>query len=66
MCAGWSGGGGDKLSRAFVFANSGWAEAALAHVWSGTSAGPDGNYLMGFRFGMLQFRPLGRLKKIAT
>lgn len=32
---GWIGGGGDKLSRAIVFATSGWAEAMVAHVWSG-------------------------------
>jgi hypothetical protein len=33
---GWIGGGGDKLSRAIVFAStSTWAEAAIAHVWSG-------------------------------
>ena len=44
--AGWVGGGGDKLSRAFVFANSNWAQAAIAHVWSGISAGVDGNYLL--------------------
>ena len=33
--AGWIGGGGDKLSRAVVMANSTWAEAAFGHVWSG-------------------------------
>ncbi|MBI4502574.1 MAG: Ig-like domain-containing protein [Gemmatimonadetes bacterium] len=44
--AGWIGGGGDKLTRAFVFANGNWAQAAIAHVWSGISAGPDGNYLL--------------------
>ena len=33
--AGWIGGGGDKLSRALVMANSNWAEAAFGHVWSG-------------------------------
>ena len=32
---GWSGGGGDKLMRAIVFATPTWAEAAIAHVWSG-------------------------------
>ena len=31
---GWTGGGGDKLSRAIVFASSDWAEAAISHVWS--------------------------------
>ena len=44
--AGWTGGGGDKLSRAIVFANSNWSEAAIAHVWSGTSSGPNGNSLV--------------------
>lgn len=39
----WTGGGGDKLSRAVVFANSNWAEAAIGHVWSG---GTGHNYLM--------------------
>jgi hypothetical protein len=42
--AGWVGGGGDKLSRALIFASPSWAEAAFAHVWSG-SAGNEG-YLM--------------------
>lgn len=33
---GWVGGGGDKLSRAFIFASpSSWAQAMIAHVWSG-------------------------------
>jgi Big-like domain-containing protein len=41
---GWTGGGGDKLSRALIFASSTWAEAALAHVWSGS--GSDANYLV--------------------
>jgi uncharacterized protein YjdB len=40
---GWSGGGGDKLARGIVFANSNWAEAAIAHVWSG---GSGHNYLV--------------------
>lgn len=40
---GWTGGGGDKLSRAVVFANSDWAEAAIGHVWSGGNAH---NYLL--------------------
>jgi hypothetical protein len=43
---GWTGGGGDKLSRAIVFASSSsWAEAIGAHVWSGTSPGPTQSYL---------------------
>jgi hypothetical protein len=33
---GWTGGGGNKLSRAIVFATAGWAQAAVAHVWSGS------------------------------
>lgn len=40
--AGWTGGGGDKLSRGVVFAGSNWSEAAVGHVWSG---GPSHNYL---------------------
>jgi hypothetical protein len=33
---GWEGGGGDKLSRAFIFASpNSWAQAMIAHVWSG-------------------------------
>ena len=35
---GWSGGGGDKLSRATVFAGSNWSQAMIAHVWSGASS----------------------------
>ncbi|MQA92733.1 MAG: hypothetical protein GEU90_21335 [Gemmatimonas sp.] len=41
---GWTGGGGDKLSRATSFATSNWAEAFIAHVWSG--GGSDANYLV--------------------
>lgn len=34
--AGWVGGGADKLSRATIFASStSWAQAMVAHVWSG-------------------------------
>ncbi len=34
--AGWTGGGGDKLTRAFVYASpTTWAQAAAGHVWSG-------------------------------
>lgn len=32
---GWTGGGGDKLSRATSLVNSNWAQAMSAHVWSG-------------------------------
>jgi uncharacterized protein YjdB len=43
---GWVGGGGDKLSRAVVFATSNWAEAAFAHVWSGVASEGDANQLL--------------------
>ncbi len=37
----WVGGGGDKLSRAFVFASpTSWAQAMISHVWSS-----NGSYL---------------------
>ncbi len=42
---GWTGGGGDKLNRALVFATPNWAEAAFAHVWSG-DPGSEQNYLL--------------------
>jgi hypothetical protein len=35
---GWTGGGGDKLSRAIVFAGTNWSEAMIAHLWSGNSS----------------------------
>lgn len=41
--AGWEGGGGNKLSRATSFVTSDWAQAMIAHVWSG---GSGGNYLV--------------------
>ncbi len=34
---GWTGGGGDKLSRAQTLADSNWAQGMMAHVWSGTN-----------------------------
>ncbi len=38
--AGWTGGGGDKLTRAIIFASSSsWAEAMMAHLWSGRNSG---------------------------
>jgi len=41
---GWQGGGGHKLSRAFVFASTNsFAQAMIAHVWAGSS--PNQNYL---------------------
>jgi hypothetical protein len=36
--AGWTGGGGDKLTRALCLANSNWAEGSMAHLWSGTAS----------------------------
>jgi hypothetical protein len=41
--AGWTGGGGDKMTRATVFATSSWAQAMIAHVWSSSV---DKDYLM--------------------
>ena len=32
---GWTGGGGDKLSRAMSIASANWSQAMVAHVWSG-------------------------------
>lgn len=44
---GWVGGGGDKLSRATVFTSTtSWAQAMIAHVWSGNSATAAGDFLM--------------------
>lgn len=38
---GWVGGGGDKLSRAIIFAStSTFAQAMIAHVWSGDDGSP--------------------------
>lgn len=33
--AGWTGAGGNKLSRAQTIVNEDWAQAMMAHVWSG-------------------------------
>lgn len=45
--AAWQGGGGDKLTRATVFASStSFAQAMIAHGWSGASNGPDRDYLV--------------------
>ena len=41
---GWTGGGGDKLSRATSFAAGNWSQAMAAHVWSGTDA--RSNYML--------------------
>ena len=43
--ADWQGGGGDKLARATVFANGDWAQAMIAHLWSGGDD-PGWNYLV--------------------
>jgi hypothetical protein len=32
--AGWVGGGADKLTRATVFADAGWKQGTMAHLWS--------------------------------
>jgi hypothetical protein len=37
----WSGGGGDKLARLTIFAGENWAQAMIAHVWSGSGADRD-------------------------
>ncbi len=42
---GWVGGGADKLTRATILATSSWAQAMIAHVWSGSS-NPGYNYLV--------------------
>ena len=43
--SGWVGGGAEKLSRAFIFANSNWAQAMIAHVWGGPDPA-DRDYLL--------------------
>ena len=42
----WVGFGGGKLSRATVFANADWAQAMIAHVWSGGNSGPNAPLLL--------------------
>jgi hypothetical protein len=42
----WTGGGADKLSRAQSLANSQWAQAMVAPVWSGNPSTSAKNYLM--------------------
>lgn len=43
---GWKGGGGEKLTRAMVFGSSvGFAQAMIAHVWSGRSGTPEADHL---------------------
>ena len=43
----WTGGGGDKLSRAQVLASTTWAQAMGAPVWSGGGgSAPGSNYLV--------------------
>ena len=42
----WTGGGGNKLTRAFSFASpESWAQSMIAHVWSGGSD-PSWNFLV--------------------
>ena len=41
----WTGGGGDKLSRAQVIATPAWAQAMGAPVWSAGGTLPGANYL---------------------
>jgi hypothetical protein len=38
---GWTGGGGHKLARVTSFADSTWAQAMAAHLWSGVRARRD-------------------------
>lgn len=45
--AGWTGGGGDKLTRAMIFASStSWAQAMIAHVWAGDDNSQYENIVM--------------------
>lgn len=47
LAPGWTGGGGDKLTRATVFASStSFAQAMVANVWSGSQASSDRDYLV--------------------
>ena len=40
----WIGGGGDKLTRATVFARSDWSQAMIAHLWG--AAAPNSDHLV--------------------
>lgn len=42
----WTGGGGDKLSRAQVLTSANWIQAAGAPVWSSSGGVPNSNYLV--------------------
>jgi hypothetical protein len=42
----WTGGGGDKLSRAQSLANNKWAQAMVAPIWSGNPTSSAQNYLL--------------------
>jgi hypothetical protein len=44
--ADWVGNGADKLSRAMILADANWAQAMIAHVWSGPDPGPKSAYLL--------------------
>jgi hypothetical protein len=39
--AGWTGAGGNKLSRAQTIVTGDWAQAVMAHVWSGIISGQE-------------------------
>jgi hypothetical protein len=43
--SGWMGGGGFKLARATSFVSANWAQAMIAHLWSGGAA-PSWDYLV--------------------
>jgi hypothetical protein len=44
--ADWVGNGADKLSRAMILASPDWAQAMIAHVWSGPDPGPKSTFLV--------------------
>jgi hypothetical protein len=47
LAPGWTGGGGDKLTRAMIFASpTTFAQAMVAHGWSGNGSSPDRDYLL--------------------
>jgi hypothetical protein len=42
----WPGGGGAKFTRATILANHNWAQAMIAHLWSGGGGAETGDYLV--------------------
>jgi uncharacterized protein YjdB len=42
----WTGGGGDKLGRMTIFASPVWAQALIAHIWSGVGSSGINNLVM--------------------